>query len=241
MTAARLSIIVPVLNEAKGIEASLEYLLGAIYDIKQTQLIVVDGGSTDNTLQLVQTFAKEHPNLQINCYNCEKGRARQMNFGAQKAQGKLLYFLHADSLPPRGFDSLIVEAYAQGKTAGCFRLQFDSRHWWLRLAGWFTKFNWKACRGGDQSLFISKALFKSLGEYNEQYQIYEDNLLIAQLYKSNQFWVLPERITTSARLYRKRGVWAVQFYFWMIYLKKKMGASPEALYDYYQTKIVRAN
>jgi len=66
-------------------------------------------------------------------------------------------------------------------------MKFKSTHWWLRLAGWFTKFNWRACRGGDQSQFIIKDLFNEIGGYDETYTIYEDNILISELYERKQF------------------------------------------------------
>ena len=79
----------------------------------------------------------------------------------------MLYFLHADSVPPKNFDQYILDAIHKGSKAGCFKMKFDSSHWWLKLAGWFTQFNWKSCRGGDQSLFVDKKAFENLGGFNE--------------------------------------------------------------------------
>ena len=86
-----------------------------------------------------------------------------MNAGASVAKGEILYFLHADSFPPEGYDQYIIDEVAKGNDAGCFRMRFDSNHWWLRLASWLTQFSWRACRGGDQSQFITKKLFEELG------------------------------------------------------------------------------
>jgi len=232
-----LSIIIPVLNEANGIEALLSHLLKNLQNPDSCEIIIVDGGSTDQTPQLVQGFCETHPSKNIRTINSAKGRAVQMNVGAKASSSDLLYFLHADSFPPKHFDQFIKQQVALGNPAGCFRLQFDSNHWWLRIAGWFTKYNWKACRGGDQSLFINKVLFDSFGGYNEAYKIYEDNVLICDLYKAGHFVVIPEAITTSARLYRKKGIGRLQFHFWVIHFKKKFGASPESLYKYYQKNI----
>ncbi|MFT7667311.1 MAG: hypothetical protein ACI9O8_001658, partial [Patiriisocius sp.] len=121
--------------------------------------------------------------------------------------------------------------------AGCFKMKFESNHWWLRLASWGTHLKWRACRGGDQSQFITKDLFDEIGGFNEQYTIYEDNILINELYKRKQFVVIQEWIGTSARLYEKKGVWKLQYRFWMIYLKKWLGADSEALYSYYKKHI----
>ena len=108
----------------------------------------------------------------------------------------------------------------------------------MRLASWLTKFSWRACRGGDQSQFITTTLFNELGQFNEQYHIYEDNDLINKLYARKQFVVIQHWLTTSARRYQDNGIWTLQYYFWMIYVKKWFGASPDELYNYYKKHIV---
>ena len=157
-----------------------------------------------------------------------------MNLGAKHATGSILYFLHADSFPPKDFDQFIVNEVQKGNQAGCFRMQFDSNHWWLRLASWLTQFSWRASRGGDQSQFITKTLFNDIGGYNENYIIYEDNILINELYARNEFTVINKKLITSARLYRKHGVWKLQYHFWTIYIKKWFGASADELLAYYK-------
>ncbi len=167
-----------------------------------------------------------------------KGRAKQMNLGAKNAKGDIFYFLHADSLPPKNFDSMIIKEVENGNLAGCFKMKFESDHWWLKLAGWLTQFNWRACRGGDQSQFITKALFDELNGFDERYIIYEDNDLINKLYAKDQFVVIQEEwLITSSRKYQKYGIWKLQYYFWVIYIKKWFGASPEELHQYYLKKI----
>jgi hypothetical protein len=160
-----------------------------------------------------------------------------MNLGAKTATGDILYFLHADSFPPLHFDKLIVSEVKKGNNAGCFRMQFDSNHWWLRLASWLTQFSWRACRGGDQSQFITRALFDDIGGYDERFVIYEDNILINELYARKEFVVINKKIKTSARLYRKHGVWKLQYHFWTIYVKKWFGANADDLLAYYKKHI----
>lgn len=106
------------------------------------------------------------------------------------------------------------------------------------MVSWFTRFNWRACRGGDQSLFITRDHFEAIGGYNEDYIIYEDNILIAELYKRKTFIVIQNWLTTSARLYEEKGIWHMQYHFLMIYLKKWQGANADELYAYY-SKYVR--
>ena len=227
-----ISIIIPVLNEVKTIEELLFHLVDCA-DLKNiNEIIVVDGGSTDGTKNIIQSL-----DLKIKLLNSEKGRAKQMNTGSSFATGDILYFLHADSFPPLNYDTHIINEVKKGNNAGCFRLQFDSNHWWLKIASWLTQFSWRACRGGDQSQFITKALFEDIGGFDETYTIYEDNILINELYKRNEFVVINKNIKTSARLYKKHGVWKIQYHFLAIYLKRWNGATAVELYEYYKKHI----
>jgi len=224
----KISIIIPVFNEAKSIENLLFYLIDCSALNNIAEIIVIDGGSTDGTIPIIKNLG-----LNIKVFNSDKGRAKQMNMGAREASGNILYFLHADSFPPNRYDKLILNEIEKDNQAGCFKMKFDSNHWWLKLAGWFTKFNWQACRGGDQSLFVTKKLFNKINGFDENFTIYEDNDLIAKLYKSGHFTVIQKQLTTSARKYTSKGIWKLQFHFWAIHLKKRLGASPQDLHKYY--------
>lgn len=225
-----ISIIIPVINEEDGILK----LLGHLQDSSShfiSEIIVVDGGSTDNTTDLVQ----QTTNVQL--IKSEKGRARQMNAGAQAAKCEILYFLHADSYPPQNFDKLIVTQFQKGNKAGCFCMRFDHPHWLLKFSGWCTRFNYKICRGGDQSLFVSKTLFEEIGGFNEDFVIYEDNDFIEKLYQKKQFTIIKKWLTTSARRYKECGVWKLQYFFLRIHLKKYFGAGPKELHRFYKQKV----
>jgi len=231
----KISIIIPILNESKTIVSLLQYLIINSSSTNISEIIVVDGGSKDESFKLVSDF--NLLNDKVILMSSERGRAPQMNLGKQKATGTILYFLHADSFPPNGFDQLIINEVKKGNLAGCFKMKFNHHHWWLRLASWLTKFQWRACRGGDQSQYITKELFKEIGGFNEHYMIYEDNLLINELYKRNLFKVIQKSIVTSARLYERKGIWTLQYHFFTIYLKRWMGASAEDIYNYYKKHI----
>lgn len=231
-----ISIIVPVLNEEKGIAQLLHHLSTHAQRPENIEILVVDGGSTDKTSDIVSGLQDTIANLSL--IASEKGRACQMNTGAKMAKGGILYFLHADSFPPKKYDEHILEQVQLGSKAGCFRMKFDSNHWWLRLAGWFTRFNWRSSRGGDQSLFITKELFEDIGGYDEDYIICEDSVLINELYSRKQFSVIPKWLISSARKYRQNGVANLQYHFCMIYIKKRFGASPESLHRYYKKNIL---
>ncbi|GGZ79758.1 TIGR04283 family arsenosugar biosynthesis glycosyltransferase [Algibacter mikhailovii] len=253
-----ISIIIPVLNEESHIGKLLEHLLANSTPNHVCEILVVDGGSQDQTIAILDSFAQVHQshlkrafhfidtristtktispnNIKTNiiALHSEKGRAKQMNYGAKHAQGDILYFLHADSFPPPYFDQLIINEIHKRNKAGCFRMQFNSNHWWLRLASWFTQFNWRPCRGGDQSQFISKKLFHTIGGFDENYTIYEDNILINHLYKIKQFVVINKKLQTSARMYETHGIWKLQFFYWSIYIKKWLGADATTLYAFY--------
>ncbi len=246
----KISIIIPIINEAKNIGKLLRHLLENSSSDNISEIIVSDGGSTDGSQEIVHNFkivtssAVERSQAALDCarpdtisLSSPKGRAKQMNTGSEIATGNILYFLHADSFPPKDFDKHIISKINQGHQAGCFKMRFDHNHWWLSLAGWLTQFNWRACRGGDQSQFITKSLFKELGGFDEQFTIYEDNDLINKLYAKNEFVIIQEWITTSARRYETNGIWKLQYHFWTIYVKKWFGASAEELHRYYLKNI----
>ncbi|WP_346880986.1 TIGR04283 family arsenosugar biosynthesis glycosyltransferase [uncultured Algibacter sp.] len=257
-----ISIIIPVLNEEASIAKLLEHLLINSSPKYVSEIILIDGGSTDDTQNIIKNYVAVnnaenvetlfYQNLEtkravsntdvnlktnITLLHSKKGRAKQMNLGAKSASSEILYFLHADSFPPKNFDKLIINEVKKNNKAGCFRMQFDSNHWWLRLASWLTQFSWRACRGGDQSQFITKTLFNDIGGFDERFFIYEDNILINALYARKQFVVINKKLQTSARLYRKHGVWKLQYHFWTIYVKKWFGATAEELLAYYKKNI----
>ncbi|MCM4155548.1 TIGR04283 family arsenosugar biosynthesis glycosyltransferase [Gramella sp. AN32] len=225
-----ISIIIPVYNEEKHLPVLIDHLQEAS-DGKIQEILIVDGGSTDGTAMHVKFDSR------LTYISSEKGRAVQMNMGAQHAKGEVFYFLHADSFPPEHFDSLILASVKKSKKAGCFKMRFDKDHWWLNLMGQFTKVNHITCRGGDQSLFVEKELFFEIGGFNENYKVYEDNEIIRRLYKKKQFTIIRSWITTSARLYEKLGVWNTQWLFIEIYWKRRRGASAEELYSHYYKRL----
>lgn len=226
----RISIIIPVLNEQGYIKKVLQCINTNSQSQAIAEILVIDGGSTDAT-------AKEAEAAGAKVHQAPRGRANQMNLGAQLAIGDILYFLHVDTLPPIGFDTAILASYSQGFSAGCFRLRFDSRNVVLKCFAWFTRINHHLCRGGDQSLYVSKALFVATGGFNEDYLIYEDNEYIKRLYQQATFTVLPSTVQTSARRYEQKGVLRLQYHFGIVHLKHYLGAKPQVLHAYYKRHI----
>lgn len=227
-----LSIIIPVYNEAEIIETNLQQIQKKISaSVLVDEILVIDGGSTDKTIEKAKIVDG------VRVLKSPKGRPKQMNFGAKQARGEILYFLHIDSFPPPNFDELIVNSVKNGHEAGCFQMKFRSNHPWLRLISWLTKFKARSCRGGDQSLFVTKSLFEKVGGYNENYLIYEDHEILKPIYEKTDFDVIPKWISTSARRFEEKGILKLQLLFLCVYFKKWMGASSEELYRFYEKHI----
>jgi len=228
-----ISIIVPIYNEsADSIVQLLEWLNKNSFDHIE-EIILVDGGGSDGIKSKLDAYEN------VKYTTSKKGRATQMNHGAKMSKGSILYFLHADSFPPKHFDLYIHQSLKNRNKvkAGCFTLRFDSDHWWLRLMGWATMINHSSCRGGDQSLFVDRELFFALNGYDEAYEVYEDNEFIHRLYKNTTFMVVRQPIKTSARHYKKVGVWRLQWLHLRVYLKRWSGAGAYELNAFYKAKI----
>jgi GT2 family glycosyltransferase len=166
-----------------------------------------------------------------------KGRGAQMNYGASFAKAGVLYFLHADSLPPTGYAEKILQEIKNGYNMGCFRLQFDTTNWFLKANAWFTRFDYNAFRFGDQSLFVLKDVFIKAGGFNEKLVVMEDQEIIHRLKKYGKFKVMPQAIITSARKYTINGIYKMQGIFFLIYLLYKMGVSQSKLTAVYRRLI----
>ena len=224
-----ISIIIPVYNEADGIVNTISRLQEWCVAY-QAELIVVDGGSTDGTVALARVAGAK-------AVTGPKGRARQMNHGASIATGEILYFLHADSLPPPDFAAQILGAWQKGAKSGCFRLRFDHDHWFLKTNAWFTRFDINGLRFGDQSLFVERSIFHKSGGFNEELLIMEDQEIIHRLKRYGGFTVLNDYVTTSARKYLDNGIYKMQGIFYLIWTLYYLGYAQESLLRIYKRMI----
>jgi rSAM/selenodomain-associated transferase 2 len=223
-----ISVIIPVINEAEGIASLIEYVKKtAVQDI---ELIIVDGGSIDQTKEIAA-------NKGAVVIDAPKGRAKQMNAGAESATGEVLYFLHADTYPPKTWQADIQEAIKQGYDAGCCRLSFDDHHPALKFYAWFTKFDIDFFRFGDQSLFVRKSLFKKTGGFDEKLVVMEDQEFVKTLKKSGSFVILKSKVITSARKYRKIGVYKLQLIFTVVLSMYYLGIDQQKIVDFYFARI----
>ena len=225
----KLSIIIPGWNEEATIAKTLEMLLGLTAGRGDTEIIVSVSGD-DRTAEIAQRFP-------VAVCRSEKGRAVQMNAGAKLAAGSTLYFLHADTVPPPTFCNDILSAVERGFEAGCFRMTFDDPDWLMQLYGWFTQFPLTICRGGDQSLFITRKLFERIGGFDERMQIMEDIDIIERIQRQTEFHILDSTVTTSARKYHANGTVRLQAIFGSIHLMYALGFSQDDIREFYRNSV----
>lgn len=223
-----ISIIIPTYNEEKYIATTVCNVLEKLKDRQNTEIIISDAGSADGTLNALK-------NLPVRAFISPiKGRAAQMNFGASKAKGNILFFLHADTIPPLHFDKLILDHFSDKNQAGCFSLKFDLDHWFLNAHSWFTKFNINSFRFGDQGLFVNKEIFLQSGRFNESQLVFEDQEIIPRLKMLTGFTVISNPVITSARKYLHYGVFKTQFVFYRVYFLYKLGWNQQKLVSLYR-------
>jgi rSAM/selenodomain-associated transferase 2 len=227
-----ISVIIPVYNEESYITATIKQLWENDEDNLMKEIIIVDGGSTDKTTEK----AKSEGVTVVS--SLKKGRAAQMNYGASLANGEILYFLHADTIPPKGFSNDILTAFNKGYSAGCYRLSFDHDHWFLKANCWVTRYNVDFIRFGDQSLFVTKSKFVEVGGFCEKHIVLEDQDIIKRLKKIARFTVIKKPVLTSARKYLENGIYKTQGIFFIIYFMYRLGFSQQKLLATYR-KLIR--
>jgi rSAM/selenodomain-associated transferase 2 len=218
-----LSVIIPALNEAEVIGQRVAWFLANGAD----DVIVSDGGSTDATVELAEDAGAV-------VVHSARGRAIQMNTGAAAASRMVLYFVHADTMPPASFRADIHAAIHFGADAGCYRLAFDHPHWLLRIYAWFTRFDVDAFRFGDQTLFITADAFRLIGGFRTDRTVMEDQEIIIRLKKRFRFTLMPGVAVTSARRYLTNGIVRLQALFTAIWLMYQFGASDQTLIAFYR-------
>jgi len=199
----KISIIIPVLNEAENLKELLPFFR-KVKNQEQQEVIVVDGGSTDGTKEVVEKAGFRFLTCGI------QSRAAQMNIGAGESNGDILYFVHADVRILPSFYEDIKSSLNEGFQAGCFAYNFDSNKKMLRINSWFTQFNGLLSGGGDQTLFIRKDVFWELGGFDEKFCLMEDFELVRRIKKKYGFKVNPKRILVSARKYENNSWLRVQ-------------------------------
>ncbi|MET4107603.1 TIGR04283 family arsenosugar biosynthesis glycosyltransferase [Hymenobacter sp. UYP22] len=198
-----LSVIIPTYNEAANIGR-------LVADLRRhappgtVEILVVDAGSPDGTAEVARAAGATVLPAP------KPGRAAQLNYGASQARGDVFYFVHADVGIHPGYVATIAAAVAQGHAAGCYRFRFDSPHPLLRINSYGTRFKGIMSRGGDQTLFVTRALFEQLGGFNERFVIMEDFEIIQRIGRLASFHIVPLDVVVSARKYETNSWLRVQ-------------------------------
>lgn len=205
MKAPTISIIIPVLNEAATIEATLTRVQNA----SEVEVIVVDGGSRDETVVIANHLSKIlAPSLPIRVISTAAGRANQMNAGAAVATGDILLFLHADTHLPTGFEALVRQALQNpGTVAGAFELRIDAQLRGLRLVEKMVnvRSHFFSMPYGDQAIFLKATVFHEIGSF-PNLPIMEDFELIRRMKRQGRIMIVPAPVMTSGRRWQKLGV-----------------------------------
>ena len=222
----RLSIIVPALDEAAGIAATLERLrpLRAVGH----EVLVVDGGSADATAAVAAPLADR-------VLEAPRGRASQMNAGAAAASGDVLVFLHADTRLPAGADRLILDGLAaRGRLWGRFDVRIEGTHPLLGVVAWLMnrRSRWTGIATGDQAMFARRDAFAAVGGF-PPLALMEDVALSARLKRLGRPLCIRARVVTSGRRWERHGVVRTILLIWWLRLRYFLGASPERLAQAY--------
>lgn len=213
-----ISVIIPTLNEELALPPTLDAILDQPAD---SEVIVVDGGSVDQTPQIVEETSSRHPRLQL--LRTARGRAAQMNAGANVARGDWLLFLHADTLvPPNGL--AVIEDQPETIQAGCFTHRFGGEGAMLRTLSWFHnhRFGVTQVIYGDQAMFIRRGLFEKLGGFPDQPM--EDIAFGLELRAATRPIMLQEFITTDSRKFDQMGHWRALAHSVLLLLRFRFGA-----------------
>ena len=225
--APRLSIIMPVLNEAATVENSLRQI--APLHAQGVEVIVVDGGSTDETVLLARPLADR-------LLQSGRGRARQMNAGAAVASGQVMLFLHADTLLPEGAISALIRGLEQTQRAwGRFDVRIDGHSPLFGIIG--SLMNWRSrltgIATGDQAIFVKRGDFEAIGGFPDQ-DLMEDIELSRRLKRRSPPLCLREQVVTSGRRWEKHGIWRTILLMWRLRFLYWLGTPARQLAEKYR-------
>jgi rSAM/selenodomain-associated transferase 2 len=224
----RLSVIIPALDEAETLPATL----AALQPLRSRdhEVIVVDGGSLDATREIARAGADR-------VLDAQRGRARQMNAGARAAAGDVLVFLHADTLSPPDADECIRRALDAGRAWGRFDVRIAGANRALGIVAWLMNLRSRATgiATGDQAMFVRRGAFEQAGGFPE-IALMEDIALSRALKRVSRPACLRERVTTSGRRWEEGGIARTVALMWWLRLRFFLGAEPARLARSYERR-----
>ena len=221
----RISVIIPTLNEAGSIVPTLK----SVQEERPHEVIVVDGGSTDETCRLAADSG-------VRVISSRARRATQMNAGAAGVTGNVLLFLHADTTPPRFWSRLVTEALGNtGVAAGAFGFGIAEEFSGRRMLEWATNWRsrWRQMPYGDQALFLTRELFEEEGGFADL-PIMEDYEFVRRLRRRGRIVTLAERAITSGRRWQQHGVLRTTIRNQLMIARYHLGVSPDTLASGYR-------
>jgi len=219
-----ISVIIPALNEEDNIEAAISTAAN-----EDAEIIVVDGGSTDDTVKRAIAAGARMENTEL-------GRAVQQNCGAKLARGRILLFLHADTILPRDYVDYVFEAFMDPEAvAGAFRFKTDWDRPMMRVTEFLTNLRSRHLKlpYGDQGVFVRKSAFEANGGF-PRVSIAEDLIFIRQLARKGSIRIVPVEAITSARRWKRLGIFRVTLINQLIAAGCYLGISPRLLATLYQ-------
>ena len=223
----RVSIIIPTYNEAQNIVQLIRFLKNNRSELLQ-EIIVSDGGSQDDTLAL----AEQAGAVALN--SPQKGRAVQLNHGALVAKGDLLYFVHADTIPPQSYLADINQAIGDGYEIGRYLSKYQSKSWLLKINAFLSRLDTFSGMGGDQTLFITRKLFKQSGGFDIRMKIMEEFEFCDRARKLGKYKIIPKPVLISVRKYDNNGWLAVQRANYTVFRMYQKGATQQELASAYK-------
>lgn len=223
----QLSIIIPTLNEESTIAATLDTIEITKKDI---EVILVDGYSTDKTIALSQPY-------DTLILQTEKGRARQMNEGAEHAKGSILLFLHADTLLPHNYSTLISRAILEHKETawGYFDVALSGTRTAFRIIETMINFRTALSQvaSGDQAIFVKRDIFFDVGGF-PNIELMEDIAFTKRLKRISKPARIKQRVTTSSRRWSDSGIVRTILLMWSLRLAFYFGINPSRLKAFYK-------
>ncbi len=217
-----ISVVIPTLNEASLIEATLA---SVAVQTPPWEVLVVDGGSTD------ETIAQARPRAIV--LQADRGRAPQMNRGWQAARGDAVLFLHADTVLPRdAFDRIRQVLEDSSAEGGAFRLKFDTPGFLLNFYARCTALEWPCICFGDRGLFVRRWVLEAMGGIPEM-PIFEDLQFVRLLNRRGGFRFVPVAVTTAARRFVRQGALRQQIRNVLLWTGYWLGTDPHILSRYY--------
>lgn len=223
-----LSVVVPVYNEEATIEPFLRQLLERAGARTEVEILVVDGGSSDATVAMVEACG-------LTCLCGPRGRAQQMNFAAAQAKGDCLLFLHCDTALPENFGCFCLQVRTISSGWGFFKLRLSGRQWAFRVIeraiSWRSRLTGIAT--GDQAIFVSRDLWQQVQGYRPL-ALMEDVDLSKRLRSIANPSVVDSAVVTSSRRWEQRGTLKTILLMWYLRLCFSVGVNDGTLARWYK-------